>query len=436
MENLTDKEKAQYNEEIFKKYTEKASQDEKFENKKVFKVTTKTTIIAVSIIIIISVIAIGVSNIVSSINDKKEQENQASQNVKVPNLMGKTYSEVKEELEKLGLTVEKCYGSSEDENAIVISQTREGTVLKKGDKVSVTVLTQEEIEEREEKKQKEEQENRNRSKATTTFAETIEKVNNGSVKYQTSTYYGTTDASGAVYQLKYITSYEQQYYYQLVSYNSDYTQVVKYTRLFLFSDYGLGENGEKQELEYAYKSIFDTESITEDDGSTYHRTQEWYDEQKEDTSSTSTSSSSSSQSSSNKSSSSTSTSTSNSSNTTESQYFKVTANINMKQLIENNPTAKRAVDNVKEFPIIHISISDGAGNTGLMYEPLNRANYSEGRQSIPDTITRNISTKAGEKVKFTIEMSSSSEESSSNSVLLTLLDKEMTFDKAGTYEIK
>lgn len=169
----------------------------------------------------------------------------------------------------------------------------------------------------------------------------------------------------------------------------------------------------------------------------YEHPQEWYEEQErlyaDNTPSTTQPSSSSSQSSSNKG---TSTSSSNNSNKTESEYFKVTANINMKQLIQNNSTAKRVVDNVKEFPIIHLSISDGAGNTGLIYEPLNRIDYSEGRQSIPDTITRNISTKAGAKVKFTIKMSSSSAESSSNDVVITLLEKEMTFDKTGTYEIE
>lgn len=433
MEELKEKTQEQINEEIFKKYMQQATQEKKKGNKKAIKII----IIGITIIAILMSIIIGWE----IISNKIEQANQESQNVTVPNLMGKTYAEVKEELEKIGLTVEKSYGSSEDENAIVISQTKEGTILKKGDSVSVTVLTQEEIEEREEKKQKEQQENKNRNKTTTAFAETVEKANNGSVKYYISTYYGTTDASGAVYQLKYKTSYDEQYYYQLVSYNNDYTQVVKYTRLFFFSDYGFGESGEKQELEYAYKNIFDIEDTTETYDNYYEHPPEWYEEQERlytdnNSSSTTQQSSTNSQSNSNKdSSTSTNTNSSNTSNKTESEYFKVTANINMKQIIENNATAKRVVDNVKEFPIIHISIS-GGGDTELMYAPINKIDYSEGRQSIPDTITRNISTKAGEKVKFIVKMSSSSEESSSNSVDITLLEKEMTFDNAGTYEIK
>ena len=131
-----------------------------------------------------------------------------------------------------------------------------------------------------------------------------------------------------------------------------------------------------------------------------------------------------------------STSSNNSSSKTESEYFNVTVNINMKQIIQNNAIAKKVVDNVKEYPTIHISISDGAGDTGLIYQLENPADYSQGRKSIPDTITRNITTKAGAKIKFVIEMSSSSEENSSNNVAITLLEKEMTFDKTGTYEIK
>lgn len=131
-----------------------------------------------------------------------------------------------------------------------------------------------------------------------------------------------------------------------------------------------------------------------------------------------------------------STSSNNSSSKTESEYFNVTVNINMKQIIQNNAIAKKVVDNVKEYPTIHISISDGAGDTGLIYQLENPADYSQVRKSIPDTITRNITTKAGAKIKFVIEMSSSSEENSSNNVAITLLEKEMTFDKTGTYEIK
>lgn len=201
-----------------------------------------------------------------------------------------------------------------------------------------------------------------------------------------------------------------------------------------------------------YKEAFNRSSqgqltdTTDTDTSTtsenyYEHPQEWYDEQErlyaDNTPSTTQPSSSSSQSNSNKdSSTSTNSNSSNTSNKTESEYFKVTANINMKQIIENNATAKRVVDNVKEYPTIHISISDGAGDTGLMYGLINPIDYSEGRQSIPDTITRNISTKAGAKVKFTIKMSSSSAESSSDDVVITLLEKEMTFDKTGTYEIE
>lgn len=351
MENLTDKEKAQSNEEIFKKYTEKASQDKKFENKKVLKVTTKTIIIAVSIIIIISVVAIGGFNIISIINVKKEQEQLAlekSKEVIVPNVVSKTLREAEEELGKLELNIKALYPTlnSDSPEAIIQKQyPKEGEILKKGDTVEVEALTQEQIE----KKEKNKKDMENRKKTTISFAETVEKSNNGRVKYDSSQYYKNTQNGINVYKIKYITSYEKQYYYQLVSYNSDYTQVVKYTRLFLFSDYGFGESGESQELEYAYKNIFDIENTTEDDGTTYHRTQQWYDEQKEDTSSSTTQQSiSSSQSSSNKSSS---TSSSNNGNTSKEENPQPVLNVTLdpysylskeeqNRIYENNETKK------------------------------------------------------------------------------------------------
>lgn len=232
------------NDDIVKKYTEKSKIEKKATNKKIIITFILTIIVCFSPALYIT------------INSNIQRNKEESLEVTVPNLIGKTYIEVQEELLPLGLNIEKSYGSSDSEKAIVTSQTSEGKVLKKGDTVSITLKTQEEIEKQEQEQKKKNEESNARGKANNEFAKIVERANNGSVKYSTSHYYGTTDTSGVVYKLKYTTSYEGQYYYQLVSYNNDYSAVIKSTKLFFFSDFGYGEKGETQELEYAYKTIF------------------------------------------------------------------------------------------------------------------------------------------------------------------------------------
>lgn len=231
------------NEEIVKRYAQKINTEK--------KKSTKKTFIICGIVMIVTIIVCFLPIVIEKIQLDNKYKREESLKVTVPNVVGKTYNEAKKELSDLDLVVEKSYGSDDDENAIVTSQTTEGSILKKGDTVSITVLTKETIEKREQEQKKKNEESRARSKANTTFAEQVEKANSGSVKYSTSEYYDSTEKSGDVYKLKYTTS-AGSYYYQLVSYNSDYSKVVKSTKLYYFSDY----YGETQELEYAFKSTF------------------------------------------------------------------------------------------------------------------------------------------------------------------------------------
>lgn len=494
---------------VLEKEKEKMKENEKKninkeEIKQIQKKTNKIILITFAVVMIIIVSIAGITSIVSNINEKKKQEQIAleeSQKVTVPNVVGKTYKEAKEELEKLELKVDAKLGNSEDDDIVTTQDPSAEERIKKGETVTVYLKTpvtakSDNFYGMRFRKTIEEfcTDYNKKLKSIFELYETDTKVIDSLMKLESIelsdfSYNGLNandnlmhytvrklnynidlftenDTEYIVYASAYFTSQDRLKYVLTkiapaigsaltnLSYQSMISNLEKCGSKSYFESnvaYSLVQNQtQNQMVYYIYISAMTKDKHTEFENSIkpsadtsttsenyYEHPQEWYEEQErlyaDNTPSTTKPSSSSSQSSSNKG---TSTSSSNNSNKTESEYFKVTANINMKQLIQNNLTAKSVVDNVKEFPIIHLSISDGAGDTGLIYEPLNRIDYSEGRQSIPDTITRNISTKAGEKVKFIVKMRSSSEESSSNSVDITLLEKEMTFDKAGTYEIK
>lgn len=234
---------------IIRNYTEKINKEKKTSRKKTFKIFITTFVVA----IIVCILPAAIVTIDSNIKKSKEEKLK----VTVPNLIGKTYTEAQQELSNLGLEVKTRYGSSDNPEAIVTEQgKKEGYTMKKGETLEIKVLTQEEIEKQEEEQKKKDEESNAKWKATNEFTKQVESANSGSVKYVNSSYYGTTKTSGAVYKLKYTTSYENQYYYQLVSYNDDFTRVVKSTKLFSFYEVYGEEKGQKQELAYAYTSTF------------------------------------------------------------------------------------------------------------------------------------------------------------------------------------
>lgn len=220
-------------------------------NIKDLKFNKKTITISIIIVVIAAILLIGVPLISMTIQDKIEESQKRS----VPNIKGKTFGEAEKELAELDLILRACEGNSENSDAIITYQYGSYN-LKKGDTVEVATKTPEEIKKEEEQQKKKDEESNKIWKACSAFAKTVEAVHEGSVLYVYPTSYGRTETSGKVYKLKYKTSNANHYYYQLVSFDTDYTRVIKSSKLFSFYDYGNGETGQTQELEYAYKNIF------------------------------------------------------------------------------------------------------------------------------------------------------------------------------------
>lgn len=228
------------NEDIVKEYTQKISKEKKSANQKLFKICS--LILIISVIVIFSPVAVTVIN--SNIERSKERI--------VPNLKGKTFAEAQKELADIDLMIK---ANNENPDAIIMSQNT-SYKMKKGETVEVLTKTQEEIDKEKEEQKKKDEESGKIWRACSKYAKTVEAYHEGSVNYYYPSNYGETEKSGKVYQLKYKTNDEHIYYYQLVSFNKDYTEVIKSTKLFRFSDYGGKETGQTQELEYAYKNTF------------------------------------------------------------------------------------------------------------------------------------------------------------------------------------
>lgn len=215
------------------------------------KFNKKTIKISIIVIVVAVVMLIGIPLIQEIIQDKIEK----SQERRVPQIEGKTFEEAEKELKELGLKLQASEGNSESSDAIIIHQYNSYT-MKKGETVKVTTKTQEQINKEKEEQKKKEEESGKIWRACSAFTKTVEAVNEGSVIYVSPTSYGETEKSGKVYKLKYKTSNPNHYYYQLVSFNSDYTSVIKSTKLFSFYISDNEETGQTQELEYAYKNTF------------------------------------------------------------------------------------------------------------------------------------------------------------------------------------
>lgn len=153
------------NENIVKNYTEKIKTSRKKNIKKI--------ILSIIIPLIACLIISGIIIISSTIQRKQEEKLK----VTVPNLVGKTLSDAKEELSNLELNLEAKYPSlySDSPDAIIQSQdNKEGSILKKGSTIKVTAKTQEQLdkekqeEEERKKKQEEAKEKGYRSSPATT----------------------------------------------------------------------------------------------------------------------------------------------------------------------------------------------------------------------------------------------------------------------------
>ena len=129
---------------------------EKEVKKKLSKVFIDSILFTLALIFIPVVVFLSGYTIVENINDAIEK----SKEVTVPNLIGKTLSEAKNELSNLELNIQAKYPTlySDSPEAIIQEQyDKEGDILKKGDTVEVKALTQEQID-----KEKQEEEERKR----------------------------------------------------------------------------------------------------------------------------------------------------------------------------------------------------------------------------------------------------------------------------------
>ncbi|MBP3463233.1 MAG: PASTA domain-containing protein [Clostridia bacterium] len=207
--------------------------------KKLFKTIIIATVVVFTLILVPIILAVVTSDKI----------------IEVPYVEGKTLEEAEKELAKAGFKYQVMYNDSESKDAIVTSQFPKSST-KKGNTIELTTKTQEQIKKEEEAQEQRNKESITRSKTVVNFVKIIEAKHQGSVKYHTNTPYATSKTGESVYKLKYTTSNENIYYYQLVSFNEDYTQILKSTNLFEFCDYGNGETGLTQEMEYAFEQTF------------------------------------------------------------------------------------------------------------------------------------------------------------------------------------
>lgn len=116
---------------------EKKSLVEKFKGlSKKNKIVLITTIIAIILVIILSTISI-----INNIEEKHRKEIEESNKRTVPNLVGMTYKEAKEEIEKLDLIVYTLEESPEDEDIVSTQDPPAETIISKGDTVKLTLKT-------------------------------------------------------------------------------------------------------------------------------------------------------------------------------------------------------------------------------------------------------------------------------------------------------
>ena len=97
------------------------------------------TITFVSVLLIIGVV-VGITIGVENNNERKRQEQIAleeSQKVTVPNLVGMTYKEAKEEIEKLELQVDAKLGNLEDDDIVNTQDPSAEKRIKKGETVTI-----------------------------------------------------------------------------------------------------------------------------------------------------------------------------------------------------------------------------------------------------------------------------------------------------------
>lgn len=175
------------------------------------------------------------------------------QKVQIPNLIGMTVEQAEEEMNKIGLKSRLRVTSCGSKKEKIQKQEGPKGQVSKGDYINIYVWTEEYYK----KQEKEQAEQKVAERIIEEFASNTRTYNYGSVKYSSFSKYKTTNKGEIVYKIKYTTSYEYMYYYQLVSVDTERETIAKSSRLFLFSKYGSSEEtGEKLELEYAYEDLW------------------------------------------------------------------------------------------------------------------------------------------------------------------------------------
>lgn len=117
---------------------EKKSLVEKFKGlSKKNKIVLVTTIIAIAIIVII----LTTISIINNIEENRRKEIEEGNKRMVPNLVGMTYKEAKEEIEKLDLIVYTLEKSPENEDIVSTQDPPAETIISKGDTVKLTLKT-------------------------------------------------------------------------------------------------------------------------------------------------------------------------------------------------------------------------------------------------------------------------------------------------------
>ena len=188
--------------------------------------------------------------------------------VEVPNIVGLSEEEAKEQIEKQGLSlvVDTEEYSSNIEKGHIISQTpKTYSKIKKGSKIIAVISKGEEPEDEKQKRLEQEELQSRIPNTIKEYAEMVRTQNNGTVKYDSYTIYKTAPSGETVYKVKYSTSssnntYSRIYYYQLLSLDNENKEVVKSTKLYLFHEKTTGseinEYGDDYEMEYEYEQLW------------------------------------------------------------------------------------------------------------------------------------------------------------------------------------
>lgn len=173
--------------------------------------------------------------------------------VKVPNIIGKTVKEARNELNEVGLSIKN--NNHYAENLIVTYQYPSShSEMKKGEEITINTNTEEEIEKQQEEERKKQEEDNRVKEIIKEWAEYVRDANEGEVSYKSSRKYDVAEDGKQIYLIIYDTGSEYLEYRQLVAFNEELTNITGTTKLYEFTYISSGSAGANQEKEMLWEA--------------------------------------------------------------------------------------------------------------------------------------------------------------------------------------